>query len=267
MDDRIGSDSPPVCGPEGCEVPATSGATGPEALPLAPLAAPRPALRVDVVSDAICPWCWVGKRNLDAALATLAQEDGERFEIHWRPFQLNPDMPPEGVDRAAYRAAKFGSLERSRQLDAQVAAAGAAAGVEFRHERMLRTPNTVDAHRVIRLAAEVGGPRLQHRVVEALFQAYFHDGRDIGDAAVLAEAAGGAGLDARLVVTMLAEEEGRAEVVAEDEGFRRMGLSGVPTFALAGHVLFSGAMPPANMADAFRRALSILREQGVVPAA
>ena len=219
-----------------------------------------------VVVDTVCPWCWVGKRNLEAALAMLAAAGGgERFEVHWRPFQLNPDMPREGVERSAYRAAKFGSVERSRQLDAQVAQAGAAAGVAFRHDRMRRTPNTVDAHRLIRLADE-RGPAVQERVVEALFRAYFQDGRDIGDRAELAAIAGEAGMDAGAVDASLAGEEGEAEVRAEDEGFRRLGLSGVPTFALQGHVLFSGAMPPQTMAEAFRKALAILRERGMAPA-
>ncbi|RAI56295.1 disulfide bond formation protein DsbA [Roseicella frigidaeris] len=239
-----------VCGPEGCADgrPTPAGAGG--ARPL-----PRAASRIDVVSDAICPWCWVGKRNLRRALDLLAAE-GEAFEVHWRPFQLNPDMPPEGVEREAYRAAKFGSLERSRELDAQVAAAGRAAGLEFRHALIRRTPNTVAAHRLIRLAGETG-PALQDRVVEALFQAYFHDGQDIGDRAVLAAIAAGEGLEAG---AHLMGEDGRAEVLAEDLGFRRAGISGVPSFALEGHVLFSGAMPGERIADALRRALAILRQ-------
>lgn len=166
-------------------------------------------------------------------------------------------MPREGVERAAYRAAKFGSPERSRELDAQVAAAGAAAGLEFRFDRQGRTPNTVDAHRLVRRAGEAGGPALQDAVVEALFRAYFHDGRDIGDAAVLADVASGAGLQD--AAAFLASGEGETEVLAEDAGFRRLGISGVPTFALGGHVLFSGAVPADRMAEAFRRALSILR--------
>jgi predicted DsbA family dithiol-disulfide isomerase len=262
MDDRMTGESPaPACGPEGCEVPATRPMTLPEQAP------PRPAARLDIVSDAICPWCWVGKRNMEAAMELLAREDGERFEVHWRPFQLNPDMPPEGVERAAYRAAKFGSAEKSRQLDAQVAAAGAAAGLEFRHERMLRTPNTLAAHRLIALAGEEGGPALQGRLVEALFRAYFHEGRDIGDVATLAALAGEAGLDAGAAANHLAGEAGAAQVLAEDAGFRQLGLSGVPTFALQGHVLFSGAMPSEAMADALRRALGILRERGLMAAA
>lgn len=212
--------------------------------------------RIDIVSDAICPWCWIGKRHLEGALARLAEE-GDRFEVHWRPFQLNPDMPREGVERDAYRAAKFGSIERSRELDAQVAAAGAAAGLEFRFDRQRRTPNTVDAHRLIRHAGAVGGAARQDAVVEALFRAYFQDGRDIGNAAVLAEVAAGAGLDG--AAAFLASDDGAAEVREEDAGFRRLGISGVPSFALAGHVLFSGAVPAERMADAFRRALAILR--------
>lgn len=240
-----------VCGPDGCEVPAAGAA--------ATLPTGRAASRIDIVSDAICPWCWVGKRNLEGALALLAEE-GERFEVHWRPFQLNPDMPKEGVERDAYRAAKFGSLDRSRELDAQVAAAGQAAGVEFRHALMVRTPNTVDAHRLIRWAGEHGAAA-QDAVVERLFRAYFQEGRDIGDPAVLADMAGEAGLPALHAANMLAAGIGEDEVVQEDAGFRRLGLSGVPTFALSGHVLFSGAMPADKMADVFRRALSILRSQ------
>ena len=224
-----------------------------------PRAAAAAALsRIDVVSDAICPWCWIGKRHLEGALARLADE-GERFEVRWRPFQLNPDMPPGGVERAAYRAAKFGSAERSRELDAQVAAAGAAAGLEFRFDRQGRTPNTVDAHRLIRRAGETGGEGRQDALVEALFRAYFQDGRDIGDAAVLAAVASEAGLEG--AAAFLASGGGEAEVREEDAGFRRLGISGVPSFALAGHVLFSGAVPAERMAEAFRRALAILREQ------
>jgi predicted DsbA family dithiol-disulfide isomerase len=215
--------------------------------------------RIDVVSDAICPWCWVGKRNLEGALAILAAE-GERFAVHWRAFQLNPDMPAEGVDRASYRAAKFGSEERGRELDAQVAAAGRAAGLEFRHDLMRRTPNTIAAHRLIRWAGEQGLDR-QAAVQEALFRAYFQEGRDIGQPEVLAALAVEAGLDAAAAAAFLAGGEGAEEVRAEDAGFRQAGLSGVPTFALEGHVLFSGAMPAERIAEAIRRGLAILRRQ------
>jgi len=210
---------------------------------------------IDIVSDAICPWCWIGKRHLESALAELAKE-GLSFAIRWRPFQLNPEMPEEGVERATYRAQKFGSVERGVELDRNVAEAGRAAGLTFRHERMLRTPNTIAAHRVIRMAEDAG---VQDAVMEALFQAYFHDGKDIGDAATLDAVADAAGLPG--VATMLAGPEHRAEVIAEDMAARRGGLSGVPSFLMDRHLLFSGAMPGPRMADAFRRAHMILSER------
>jgi predicted DsbA family dithiol-disulfide isomerase len=209
--------------------------------------------RLDVISDAICPWCFIGKRQMERA---LGQVGDLRFAVAWRPFQLNPDMPAEGVDRAAYRAAKFGSAERSAELDARVAEAGAAVGIAFRFDRMARTPNTVNAHRVIRLAGEAGH---QDAVVEALFRAYFLEGMDIGDTDVLAEVASGAGMDGAAVRRHLAGEDGAAEVREEDAAARRAGLSGVPTFALDGHVLFSGAIASDVMAEALTKAHRVLR--------
>jgi predicted DsbA family dithiol-disulfide isomerase len=239
-----------ACDADGCAVPAAAAP--------ATIAAAGRTSRIDIVSDAICPWCWIGKRNLEGALAELATE-GEGFEIHWRPFQLNPEMPAEGVERAAYRAAKFGSAARSAAADARVAEAGAAAGLKFRHDRMLRTPNTVDAHRLAVLAGAFG---LQDALIDAMFQAYFQDGRDIGDHAVLADIAEGIGLERAEVTAFLAGDGAREQVLAEDAAFRGMGLSGVPTFALDGHVVFSGAMPAAQMAEGFRRGLAMLRAKG-----
>ncbi len=207
---------------------------------------------IDVISDAICPWCWIGKAHLDAALEELRGE-GLEFRVRWLPFQLNPDMPEDGVERAAYRAQKFGSLARSRELDAQVAEAGRAAGLDFRHELMARTPNTVAAHRVIRAAEQDG---VQDAVVTGLFRAYFHDGRDIGDAATLDAIAAEAGLPG--MAAMLAGEDHRDAVLAEDMAARRGGISGVPSFLMDRHLLFSGAMPGPRMAEAFRQAHGIL---------
>ena len=256
MDDR---DTGAFCTTEGCG-PAGDGGTLASTRPATVGAPPAMAGTIDVISDAICPWCWIGKRHLDAALAELATE-GLRFRLRWRPFQLNPDMPEEGVDRATYRARKFGSLERSRQLDQQVAEAGRQAGLTFRHDVMTRTPNTLAAHRVIR-AVEEG--ESQHALVEALFRAYFEAGRDIGRPDVLVAIAGEVGLDPVAMARMLEGDEGRAEVLAEDMSARRAGLSGVPSFLLDGYLLFSGAMPAPDMAKAFRRAHGILaaRAQG-----
>ncbi len=218
---------------------------------------PSPGTRLDIVSDAICPWCWIGKRNLDSALEILAGE-GLRFTLRWHAFQLNPDMPAEGVERAAYRAQKFGSVEKSRQLDARVAEAGRNAGLEFRHDRMLRTPNTIEAHRLMRLAEPSG---LQHTLAEALFQAYFHDGRDIGDTAVLAEIGVAAGMPEQAIADFSAGHAARHEVMEEDEAYRRGGISGVPSFVLDRHLLWSGAMPPEQMAAALRQAHAYLTQR------
>jgi predicted DsbA family dithiol-disulfide isomerase len=212
---------------------------------------------LDVISDAICPWCWIGKRNLDAALDMLA-EDGLHFKVRFRPFQLNPEMSAEGVDRREYRSAKFGSLEKSQELDRRVADAGRIAGLEFRHDLMARTPNTLEAHRLIRLA---GADARQREVAEAIFQAYFQAGRDIGDTATLAALGAAAGMSAASLAAFSAGEAGRHEVLAEDEGYRQAGISGVPSFVLDRHLLFSGAMPPENIADGLRRAVHILRER------
>jgi predicted DsbA family dithiol-disulfide isomerase len=213
-----------------------------------------PIPTITVISDAICPWCFIGKRQLERALAILA-EQGQAFAVAWYPYQLNPDMPMEGVDRAAYRAAKFGSVERGRELDAGVAQAGAAVGIDFNFAAMQRTPNTVAAHRVIRAAGAEGR---QDAVVERLFAAYFLEGRDIGDTEVLAACVAAAGGDAAATRAMLASDLHRAEVLAEDGAARHAGISGVPSFVLAGHVLFSGAVPAETMAEAFAAAWKVL---------
>jgi predicted DsbA family dithiol-disulfide isomerase len=213
--------------------------------------------RLEIVSDAICPWCWIGKAHLDGALALLEAE-GLRFEVGWRPYQLNPDMPEGGVDRRTYRTEKFGSWERSLELDAQVAEAGRAAGVAFRHDLMARTPNTIDAHRLIRLA---GADGVQHATMDRLFRAYFHEGQDIGSPAVLAELGAESGMAEATLAAFTAGDAARAEVTTESRALAQAGISGVPSFLLDRHLLFSGAMPAERMADGFRRAVAILRER------
>jgi predicted DsbA family dithiol-disulfide isomerase len=213
-----------------------------------------PIPTITVISDAICPWCFICKRQLERALAILADQ-GQAFAVAWYPYQLNPEMPAEGVERAAYRTAKFGSAERGRELDAGVAQAGAAVGIGFNFAAMRRTPNTVAAHRVIRAAGIEGR---QDAVVERLFAAYFLEGLDIGDAEVLANCVAEAGGDAEATHAMLDSDVHRAEVLAEDGAARRAGISGVPSFVLAGHVLFSGAVPAEAMAEAFAAAWKVL---------
>ena len=210
--------------------------------------------RIDIVSDAICPWCYIGKRQLERALLTLAA-DGLRFDVHWNPFQLNPDMPKEGVDRALYRAAKFGSAERAAALDARVVEAAASVGLGFHPELIGRTPNTVDAHRVIWLAGTQG---VQDTVVERLFDAYFVRGADIGRREALAEEGSAAGLDGTAVAAFLDGQEATADVLRADRAAREAGVDGVPSFFMDGHFLFSGAMPAETMAAGLRRAWQIL---------
>jgi predicted DsbA family dithiol-disulfide isomerase len=228
-----------TCGPDGCSVdPAI--ATPPQAH--------GPALELQIVSDAICPWCYIAKQHLNVALAQLASE-GIHLKVHWMPFELNADMPKTGLDRKEYRSRKFGSWEKSQSLDAGVTAAGKAAGVEFRHDLMQRTPNTFDSHRLVWLAGQEG---VQDAVVESLFRAYFSEGKDIGDASILAAAAAGAGMDRERVKAFLAGTEGAEEVRLEIDLGRRFGTQGVPTFVLNGQPLFSGAQPAVVMAAAFR---------------
>ena len=238
-----------VCGSDGCQ-------TAEEAAP--ELArADAAGTRIDIVSDAICPWCYIGKRQLERALAALGKE-GLVFSVHWNPFQLNPDMPKEGRDRALYRAWKFGSAERSREADERVSRAAADVGLAFRPELMLRTPNTIDAHRLIWFAGQQG---VQDAVMETLFRAYFTEGRDIGDPVVLAECAAEAGLNQGEAAAFLASREAEKEIRAADEQARTAGVNGVPSFFLDGYGLFSGAYPAETMADALRKARAILRER------
>jgi predicted DsbA family dithiol-disulfide isomerase len=198
-------------------------------------------LTVEIVSDVICPWCYIGKRRFEKARALLAGEVD--LQVVWRPFQLNPDMPREGMARADYRKAKFGSLERARQLDARVAGEGAGEGIAFAFERMQRTPNTLAAHQLIDVAQKQGaGPA----VVDALFRAYFEEARDVGDAAVLQDIATGCG------IAGWPAQANEAEVAALEESFRSLGISAVPTFVIDRRFGVSGAQPPEALAEALR---------------
>jgi predicted DsbA family dithiol-disulfide isomerase len=209
---------------------------------------------LEIVSDAICPWCYIARRHLEIARPHIAAA-GIRLAVHWRAFQLNPAMPAAGMPRAAYRAAKFGTPGRAAELDAQVVAAAAKAGLPLALDRIARTPSTVDAHRLAALAALTGR---QDAVVGRMFAAYFADARDIGDLAVLLDCAEAAGLPHAETGAWLAGDAGRAEVLAEDASFRAAGLTGVPTFILEGHVLFSGALPAETMAEAITAAAKVL---------
>jgi predicted DsbA family dithiol-disulfide isomerase len=210
--------------------------------------------RLDIISDPICPWCYIGKANLDRAIA----ETGENpFDIDWRIFQLNPDMPPEGMDRRNYLEAKFGGPEQARQIYARVEAAATEAGIEMHLDRIPRTPNTMDAHRLIRWARTTGH---QSRLVDRLFADYFAHGRDISDHAVLLDTAASAGMEREVVARLLSGDADRDQLREEEQAARRMGVNGVPCFILGGRYVLQGAQPPETWAGVIRE-LAAARDQ------
>jgi predicted DsbA family dithiol-disulfide isomerase len=203
---------------------------------------------VDIVSDTICPWCYIGKRRFERALDLSGRND---IAISWRPFQLNPDMPTEGMTRDDYVRAKFGGGDRPRQIYQAIAESGREAGIEFQFARIRRTPNTVLSHRLVFWSAS---QERQDEVVGSLFKAYFEDGLDIGDVDVLAECAGRAGLDRAAARKFLQSEDGRQEVVASDVYARRLGINGVPCFIVNRKYAVSGAQPPSAFVEVFNLA-------------
>ena len=206
-------------------------------------------LRIEVVSDVVCPWCYIGKRRLQKALALVQGQIAP--QVTWLPFQLNPGMPAEGMPRAEYRRAKFGSLERSRQLDARVAAEARGEGIEFALERIERTPNTFAAHQLIDLAQQAGAGGA---VVDALFRAYFEEARDVGDRKVLLEIAQAAGLAHAQVEARWADAAEARRVAALEDSMKALGIGGVPTFIFDRKFGVSGAQPPEALAEAMREA-------------
>lgn len=198
---------------------------------------PRP-VKLDILSDPICPWCLIGKTQLETALAAVPDHP---FEIEWHPFQLNPDMPPEGMDRRTYLETKFGGRDAAVQAYAPIVERAEALGLGINFEGIERTPNTLDAHRLIHWA---GIENLQGAAVDALFDAYFVQNRDIGDREVLADIADAIGMDAGVVLRLLASDADRAEIAARDAHSRKMGVRAVPTFIVAQSHAVPGAQPP-----------------------
>ncbi|WOI34137.1 DsbA family oxidoreductase [Tritonibacter scottomollicae] len=199
---------------------------------------PLPHVKLDILSDPICPWCYIGKTLLDQALA--AQPD-HPFVIEWHPFQLNPDMPAGGMDRREYLEAKFGGKDNAVKVYAQIADHAAEAGVEINFEAMQRTPNTVDAHRLIHWA---GLESKQSPVVDALFQAYFVEGLDIGDHAVLCDVAERAGMERAVVAKLLSGDSDIEDIQSRDAHSREVGVNSVPTFIIANQHVVPGAQQP-----------------------
>ena len=203
-------------------------------------------MQVAIVSDTICPWCYIGKRRFERAKAGRPAE----LAVEWRPFQLNPDMPAEGVDRMRYLVAKFGSEERVSEIFEAIEQAGESEGIKFVFERIARTPNTVDSHRLIEYA---GARNVQDGVVEALFHRYFEQGEDISDRGVLTAAGVDGGLDEDELRRYLDGSDGVDEIKKESEAASRAGISGVPCFIFEGRYAVSGAQPP----DVFERVFEL----------
>ncbi|CAE7246775.1 ywbO [Symbiodinium necroappetens] len=195
-------------------------------------------MELDIFSDVVCPWCFIGKRRLEAALAERPQPG---LVTRWRAFQLNPGMPSEGMDRQAYLELKFGGADKAAQLYRQIAEVGEEVGIAFAFEKIRRTPNTVNAHRLIRMGAAVDR---EDAVVEALFGAYFLHGRDLSETGVLVEIADEAGLDRLEAAEFLTGDAEREAVESEDLNGRQAGITGVPTFIVNRRHAVPGAQPP-----------------------
>jgi len=195
-------------------------------------------IRLDIFSDPVCPWCMIGKANLDRALAAHPDHP---FAIEWHPFQLNPEMPSEGAPLAQYLERKFGSRDKVVQMFMVLEAAAQKAGIVMDFAKVTRLPNTLNAHRLIHWAGLEGR---QTAMVSALFRAYWREGRDIGDAGVLAALAGEAGMDAEATQRLLATDADAQDIAARDLDARRKGVSAVPTFLIAQTYVVSGAQPP-----------------------
>jgi len=207
-------------------------------------------VRLDIFSDPVCPWCYIGKAHLDRALAAHPDHP---FRIEWQPFQLNPDMPREGRDRAGYLEQKFGGRAKAAAIYARVEQAAVEAGLEIDFAAMKRMPNTLDAHRLIHWAGIEGK---QTAMKSALMRAFFRDGRDIGDAATLVLLAGEAGLDPEVIARLLASDADRDDIAMRDADARRKGVNAVPTFLIAQQYVVQGAQPPEVWGQVIRELLA-----------
>ncbi|TGQ72603.1 DsbA family protein [Mesorhizobium sp. M00.F.Ca.ET.186.01.1.1] len=207
------------------------------------------AITVDVVSDVVCPWCFIGQKRLDKAVAAVGDID---VHIRWRPFQLDPTIPPQGKDRRDYMLAKFGSEQRIREIHARIEPLGEAEGISFAFDAIKVAPNTLDAHRLIRWAG-AAGEDVQNRLVRRLFQMNFEEGVNIGDHAMLVEAAREAGMDASVVETLLPSDADVEAVRTEISTASRMGITGVPCFLLEAKYAVMGAQDVDALIDAIRQ--------------
>ena len=213
-------------------------------------------MHMEIYSDIVCPWCFIGKRRLEQAIETAGYAN--RAHVTWRPFQLNPTMPKSGMDRRAYLDAKFGGAEARRAMEERLAKAGEADGIVFAFDRIERTPNTFEAHRLMWRAQQ---HRKQDDLAEALFHAYFSEGRDIGDGQTLVDIAAEIGLHRDEARQFLASDQGVEEVRTEEAAGHRLGIRGVPYFVLNGSVSISGAQPPDIFVSALQQAKGTVMER------
>ena len=213
----------------------------------------RPPLSIDIISDVVCPWCYVGKRRLEAALAQHTVDAAQPVEVRWRAFQLNPDIPAGGVDRRSYLEQKFGGPERAKQIYARIKAAGDEVGISFEFDRIVRQPNTINAHRLIAWAQDTD-LEISDALIERLFRAYFVEGIDIGDIDALARLAGDAGFDATAARSWLASDAGRAAIRAEEQRAHALGVTGVPFFVFNQRLAVSGAQSSEVLLGAMKQA-------------
>jgi predicted DsbA family dithiol-disulfide isomerase len=216
--------------------------------------ASRRSFPIDVVSDVVCPWCYIGKRRLAAALSRVVGEHRDvDFAVSWHPFQLNPELPATGADRKDYLEAKFGGPQQAAEIYERVRAVGTTVGIAFDFDAIARQPNTLDAHRLIGWAQQRGAA---DTLVEKLFRAYFLEGRFIGDRAVLAAIAGDAGFDADAAVAMLESNQGVDDVQGMDRRVRELGVSGVPFFIFDSRLAVSGAQEADALVGVIEEALA-----------
>ena len=206
-------------------------------------------ITIDVVSDVVCPWCYLGKARLELAIAEVQDEVG--VDINWRPYRLNPDYPPEGVDQKAALAAKLGGEERVASAHKMLTDLGREVGIAFNFDAIKIGPNTLDAHRLIHWAVTEDREK-QDRIVDALFKANFEDGRNVGDHSVLLDIAEKAGLDRTVIAALLASDADGDLIVAEIEAAQKMGVTGVPFFIFDQQYAVSGAQTPDVIASALR---------------
>jgi predicted DsbA family dithiol-disulfide isomerase len=213
-------------------------------------------MQIDIVSDTVCPWCFIGKRRLEKALALRPDME---FDIRWRAYRLDPTIPPEGVDRKQYMQAKFGNNPNRQAMQDALKQAGDSEGIAFAFDKIARSPNTLDSHRLIRWSASAG---VQNEVVERLFEAYFEEGRDIGNADVLIEIASDAGMDSATVADLLEQGADREIIEKEDVMAHRLGITGVPTFIFQNKYLVSGAVDPEALLEIIDKVTALVAEAG-----